>query len=941
MECPNCHKELSASDHCIHCNWKAESLINQPDTGEPKVSALSAGEAAKAPAPAPIQSQDLGQVAESPSAETIPPSQLGPTVSPSHKLAGPDAQTPAESVDRVIEQTEKKDYVPAALGEPDLIKQPTVKADLPAQEHDGPVKTKKKSGQDQTNKVHGTENIIAQVYNAYYGKEPRQEPEAYLSITEATVKLPPNSSDLPRITFDRHEFYLQTLKTERLILISCADQDLTYAAAYALIDNLEIQSDERKRFLNFDRLLKEHLDFDIYSFFKKSAPSKPGYIIVVDAFSDKSQTFIDSLFNAGRGSSDNIKEDLARARLFVICVLTPEEIEIRVKSYKDPLRFTHWELPFLPLLLTCYQPAVAVEELQTILLEQQGRGNWSRDNTEFARQIKAALKSNRLSEEIAQRAETPQPLNVSALSSEGDKLIRLILYVATYFPGLSPSEFNQVMDVLLDDRTETVAITSTTTGADGKTVIFETQVERKLRQRWEQSPDNLLKNCQLVTNGNSIHTIAFFDDRLGLRQKELFEKEYRLYLRTEFKNLQQCGLLFDVSEKVAEQVMRLILEMMLAFPGDYGRDWLLTLVMDLLGQLDAAENETLSRSDRTAQFLKKSWGDRFLRQFYARLAQLLRKMLEHPNLVEVVGGLLEQLIVARRFTAVPELIARGLGNGPGFDKFYWVKQVVDRGDETARKKAQSYLYGEIKKDQQIYEVLRALEAWLPEPERSLDHFSLSNNFALQVMLDYCLETTFEFEPKDYGAWHKHPLLAVRNLEEASRNFDLLMRWLFHPGMKRILAEVEHLFVSSGLAEEDDFAGDSKRLFSAVFTKWAFILCGQPEVSAQNASVRDESGAPQTAALGQESEPAAVKADDLLEILLSQIFSHTDKLQQTDLLDYWQGLNDDLLAANDFMIEIIRHYDKSLRQEIKWKRKLVSRLQIKFRGLQRQHRKSQR
>jgi len=767
MECPNCQKELSASDHCLYCGWKAEPLANNQDEGKPEVSALSAGEPANALAPAPAPPQAPSNPAEPAPIEPPPPLQPAAPAESTQEPAEPGAQTPAETVEREDPVAAKESETPKqsqSREDP----QPVLSRENPQPQ--GKPRPGKKNVQAQINKVNGPDNIIAQTCNVYHGKETHQETAAYLSIAEATVRLPPNSSDLPEVTFDDHAYYLQKLNAERLILISCADQDLAYTAAHALIGKLEINSDERKRLVNFDRITEEQLA--IYSLLSKKTSSKYPTAIVVDAFSDKAGTFVDSLFKAGLGPSGNIKEELMRAQLFIICVLAPEEVETRVKSYRDQLRFTYWELPFLQLLLSCYQPAEAVAELRRTLLEQQRRGSWSGDNNEFARQIKAALKSNRLSEVIAQHAETPEPLNASALPKEDDPLTRLILYVATYFPGLSPSEFNRVMDALLGDLTETFTTTSNKTDTEGKTVVVETQVERKIRQRWELSRDNLLKSCQLVTNKNSSRMIAFSDDRLSQRQKEIFEEEHGLYLETEFRTLQQSGLLFDVSEKVAEHGMRLVLEMMLVYPGDYGRDWLVPFVTGILGKLIAPGNETLSQPNRTVQFLKESWGDRYLRQFYVRLSQLLRKMLKYPDLVETVDALLEQLIVARYFGAAPE-IARELRFAPAFDEFYWIKQVVDRGDEAARIKAHAYLYGEIKKDQRVYEVLRALEAWLPDPERDLDNFSISNNFALQVLLDYCLETTFRFEAKDYGAWRKHSLLAARSPEDAEKNFDLL------------------------------------------------------------------------------------------------------------------------------------------------------------------------
>lgn len=147
-------------------------------------------------------------------------------------------------------------------------------------------------------------------------------------------------------------------------------------------------------------------------------------------------------------------------------------------------------------------------------------------------------------------------------------------------------------------------------------------------------------------------------------------------------------------------------------------------------------------------------------------------------------------------------------------------------------------------------------------------------------------------------------------------------------------EIEQLLESSEFGGTNGDEDNPQHLLSALITKWVFILCGQPEApsaTGRGAAVKPQPNIP----LPQDAEQLAPQAGDMLEALLLQTIRCTDELQQETLLTYWRKFNHGSLEVANFMLDAIGFYDGQLQKEIKWKRKLVSQLQRKFKALQKQ------
>jgi hypothetical protein len=562
--------------------------------------------------------------------------------------------------------------------------------------------------------------------------------------------------------------------------------------------------------------------------------------------------------------------------------------------------------------------------------------------------VKSYLKNGSLIEQVESREVAAGPRSEDLLFDDDKPVHNTVLYTTTFFTGLSPNEFNRVVSTLLGSLTITINEKVNQKGEDGVIRSVEVQKEKPLIQIWRESSDRILKECKLISSKDSNRAIVFADAGQRDSLKMSLEEEHGLYLQNKFTLLQESGLLFDASERIAKNFIRLIVDMAASYPDYYGRDWLFDIISKARAYFASAKPGS---KDPILQLLGKPGGLRTESQVYNRISDLMRDMLDHPQLKQEVKGLIEQLMTAGYFDSVLNIV-KNFRFVPEFDEFYWMKQLLDRGNEIIRLQTYIYLYSEIRRmGKQIYQILRKLAGWLPVAGCDPQRYSHSNLFALRLMIEYCLETTSNFDAKNYGSWPSpYPLLAVKSIEDAKSDFGLLAGWLFHPGMKHAM-------------DDESFDEDLDRLLPALVSEWVFILLGQPQQKypisepsngfqafyvldqpqqsngLQDSTVahsdydskREEDFPVEDQAQGQLD--VDISAEAALVILLEQIIEKTNAFQpnriQQDMLMYWEEMKDFLATV----IDVFGYIDRNQRKEFIWKRNLIRKLLMQFRALQ--------
>lgn len=699
------------------------------------------------------------------------------------------------------------------------------------------------------------------------------------TLLELTQHLPPGGSTADEFEAEDLRYHAKQLQANRLVLISCPDEDLAFVAAHALINSLSSPPPLARRLLTFDRSTAEGSQPSIFNLGEKPNPEVQT-VVLVEGVTEKARQFFEPLINAKLGSSLTIQEDLRQKNLYLICLVNLDDLtevtwsEDGLALPAKELKFPCWRIPFLQRLLEQHQVSDA-DEVEARLDAQRRRGWWSPNDGNFYVELKTLLARNQLMTEIERLDKTPPPPPVSKLFKGDDPLSDTILYVATFFPNLTPYEFNQIVPPLLGAATRN----------GGENVKGVTEVgESPLLQTWRTSPDRVLRDCKLVTVPirDATKGVNFVNHSLRESLREYLTREFNFFLENRFLDTQRLGLLFSPSNRISEGAVQLSVEMAGSYPEYYGARWLENLVLDFEATLNGGPNAP----PKVWEFIDETNPGRARRRFYERLSDLIRAMLRKPRLTFVVDEFLDQLVNTKHYREVLELIRR-LQFVPAFDQYKWLKQLFHRGDPQVREQAADYLRRHLNRSGfRVHEVLSSLESWLPPSDSESPSYQMSARYALWEVLSNFRKSAARFNPRYFGAWpSSYALLAFRDADAAAANLPLLLRWLFHPGMKAV--------VSNGTA-----------IVNRVITDWFFILRGTGEPREPEPTVTSDS---------------ASGFDGLVvsNLLLQEIARTATEGQQIALLDYWRE------ASREILEQLSRQsYGNRVWARLAWKRDLI-------------------
>ena len=280
--------------------------------------------------------------------------------------------------------------------------------------------------------------------------------------------------DLPR--------YSKTLQEENIILVSCFHPSILKAAADALVESVDNFVD--KRYLPL---------MDINDFLKYQ---EEGKLVVVNAV--KTTQFLD-WFTTYNNVLDraSFKEELKAKNRFLICLIDLEMLEKALQSkMQDSLHFCHWQVPFLSNLIKETFPMHATE-IEKKITQQREKGLWGRSDKEFYELVNGFTKNGHLFKELEKReADNAREIlyeertGESSLFKDGEDLENMVLYVAVFFPELSPSSFYEVVSSLIAKDTTFITFTEVITeGEESK--IVEKKQERLLIDIWKKDSDKI------------------------------------------------------------------------------------------------------------------------------------------------------------------------------------------------------------------------------------------------------------------------------------------------------------------------------------------------------------------------------------------------------------------------------------------------------------------
>lgn len=646
--------------------------------------------------------------------------------------------------------------------------------------------------------------------NYYVENHLPEDDSKNINFVDPTSDLPSRPSNVPQFNSPKElQTNFKILKEEHILIVSSLDEKLLLSATYALIDMPEMKNYQRRRFL-LKEAKEEQVEFLLGMFTNKKIGRGESLIVVIDI---KLQRFLDSLF-ADLLYVEGIKESLKKNNIFLICIVNAELLTNNLINKFTVSNLCYWEIYFLRHLLCQHFDGSRAENLEKKILELRGYGLWGEYNNdiEFHEHISSYLRageeqfeqlvetSYKNSKEMS-RIEFQESINsvkVSDLFKEDELINNIVLYVATFFPDLTPRNFDEIVLLLLKDEKGTIIVESQKVTKKGKIKIVKDIKEKELINIWKDKSDKILKECCLksVESENTSKVIDFTRPYLRKEMKKYLEQERPMFLQHQFEVIQNSWLLFDpyVSSKITENVIKLSVEMTLSDPQYYGSEWLMSFVVGIKRQsnIDIASGKNFEDFLIT-QLLARIEEERLRRYFFARLSDLIREMLNHKELRDLIKNFLEILIETRHHDAVLEIVlevAKRLRDTEEFDFLYWIKRLLDQGLEKIKVATYRALYNHAKQSgARIYQIIDKIKTWLPEKDREFNRYSPSNYYSLRFIMDYCSTSVLDYKQENYGDWPStYPLFIIihENKNSFKTRLKELIEWIFHPGLKNIL-----------------------------------------------------------------------------------------------------------------------------------------------------------
>jgi hypothetical protein len=879
MQCPICSQELADQTECPNCTEK-DSLTTAPTDdpkSEPTIESTNDSDILPAQNPPP-------QAADSPALQTEPES---PVV---NKSASEEPVPPTSN----IEPTALGNSI-NSKGDQSIINR-TIDTFYQTELRDNEIH----SGRD-TNFT-GTQVIV----NPAAQPQKAEEEKSLYSLTQ----------NLPQRTIELHESVRAEvnhkaiqLKTTRLMFVTCPYAEFALDAGHVAIRGLGLDNPEHNRMLYFEDT--GDLKFTATKLLEQLPEEKDERSILIYAQNIFSQSFLDSFFDVP-DRINIIREGLQSSHLFMVVIVAPQHAQKRLSPLiKRNPPFAYAEIPFLRPFLQQNYPGQC-EHLEAEITDQRARGKWQKDETSFCQQILDHYKNEQLEAVVGSGGPADPELSAESMLKGIGPIEKTVLYTAAFFQEITPLEFCRVVEALLTGRT--MSVTSPTNGEHNSDTLALRQTEIPLCRLWGEEKDIIFTKWLRETDiaKDFVRVVSLSNSALREPLRRLFEKQHRFYVIDQFKALQERGIFFDPSIRLAENTTQIAVEMAGFYPDEFNENWVVGLITRLRQHFASDHSDAPDGGDTMFQFLRNTQPGAAFNLALERVSDVFRRMLESPQLKGIVQSCLEHLI-KNGYHEVTLLLTRQLQFTPEFDTLYWFKQLLHRADKITRNLTYYYLYAYLKRmGSGVYEGLKKIESWLPPAERDPSSYSQFDYFVLRLLIQYGVETVARFNSKYYGNWpSRYPLLAIKDSQIAVERTSLLARWLLHPGIEATLVGLR-------------MGNTQMTLIGALLAEWTFILLGQRDPSPVEMSGAPRgSGAPQAG--GTADDPHnEFSAAMLYDLLIQQFASRTDLTQRLELLTYWNRLNHDLLKFLGAL-----PYANELRKELSWKRNLVGQLIAQF------------
>ena len=575
---------------------------------------------------------------------------------------------------------------------------------------------------------------------------------------------------------------------------------------------------------------------------------------------------------------------------------------------------------------------------KTIEKEQKQLNEYDQQLKTLEDEIEALYPKSKLIEDLSKRQQEEYAHNTGKHSEHktedvyaeslltDDEIKNTVLYTVTFFPDLSPEDFDQVIAFLLEGKTKEFTSSSEVLNAKGKVKTVTTKETKNLPDLWI-NPDNptykdkLLSQCYIEPQQlpNSFQQIIDFQENYTYLRDEFiqFFKKSAFYSKDKFQKIQI--LIFWSSEKIVSNAIIMASSMALSNPNLYGESFLLSII-NRLGEyenkvlLDAtlsslASEQSLEQTIFNIQSQKRE-SENVKALLCERLAALVYKMEEYPELKGISDNFLKRIMEPpiKRPDVVLE-ICKYLRIVPDFNEIYWIKQILSRGDAETRNNAYNFLFSLLKQSKnRLYERLKNIEEWLPDASKNPSDYSPLNEYALQIFIEYSMEQTSNLKVEYYGQYpSRHSLfypLQYDQDDQIDEKLNILVNFLFCLYLDKNEKYHSDKLALAYIIDKDVNAID---LIGYLIAQWYMILHGLQENEIQLPDC-----------IMEMSNPEASK---IFQKLLTKIIDKINPYLRNELVKSWVRFGKYLLNEGQ--------KDRKLKQEFVTRYKLVKKLKDQF------------
>nr|WP_319570081.1 hypothetical protein [uncultured Draconibacterium sp.] len=654
------------------------------------------------------------------------------------------------------------------------------------------------------------------------------------------------------------KLYADQLNENRLIVLHCEDKGIIQKTIEDIVDYIieknKIKDFQKRLFsiqrkdddIDNDKPYEENQESITLSTFIQENFAK-GEICFIKTKLIQSE-FFKSLFIEEKESFEAIKAELSFKNIFFICYVQEQSLLHTIQSKRHSsfskvsnniernFFFALFEIPFLPIILQLHF-GEKWTELRDIIISQKDQGLWGKGKTEseLYNSISNYLDEgiNKLEQEIEKRRKgdfKEKLANKIETLPFNKKVHQHILFITAFFPEISITEFNLLVNMLLEGKTDEQINKVVHKETDNEIKSIDDSNIIQPSEEWENKGDEILHECSIITSTFESGRIYFDFEEPELKDevKTNFKKRYFLFLQEQFQTIINSGIFFKTkaSKQLVHNLLDNLTEMVPYDPYFYGLNllhWTFVRIftdnkIQLKKKLEELNAEELSLVN---DYVHQKTFEREVS--FNRLLDFMRLMLDKSELLSrQVIDFIEFLFQKELFLIVLRIIEE-LQDASHINALEWIKRILNQ------KEAKGDIHYECIKSlyriaklstYETFDILEKIQKWWVQ-RSSNGSLTLYQGNSILIILFFGNPLYGQFPLANYGKWPSKFFLFNFTENNVNDTWKFLVQWLFHYDMVKAYKIVDNQERTSNISIEDILI----KVQAFILESWFLILNG--------------------------------------------------------------------------------------------------------------------